>query len=261
MCLAVIKPVGVVCRWQDLKDGFTSNTDGCGFAYADGDTIVSGKGLWKWRKFQRAAWNVNREDIPALFHFRAATHGKVTDALCHPFTFDSHGIDYAVVHNGVFHRMKTSNEVSDTLAFVNGYIKFLYDLKGPDAMDDEHLNDMLSRMGDGTFNRIAILRRDGGIRMIGDWVEIDGCFYSNTYSLGGVGSWLGSKETINAAASKVSNSYPETYPVSDYDYRGIGDASWESEVEELASHFMKEGLGVHEAYDEAWRAYRNGGLR
>jgi hypothetical protein len=111
MCLAIYKPAGKRIEKNSLRSGFYGNNSGSGFAYvADGKLVVV-KGLMSFKEFyeQYHALELNHA---MMVHFRAATHGPVNDANCHPFTMCDG--QFAMVHNGIFRIPMSNKALSDT---------------------------------------------------------------------------------------------------------------------------------------------------
>ena len=120
MCLAIVKPLGVVPNWRYLENGFKKNKDGAGFAVAVNGRVESHKGFFTFAEF-RAAFEPHCRRA-ALIHFRWATHGKVDGANCHPFTVIKDRL--AVIHNGVLNiSTEDDKSKSDTQHFVDKVLR------------------------------------------------------------------------------------------------------------------------------------------
>jgi predicted glutamine amidotransferase len=112
-----------MCRiitWSDMKSkshitdeeivaSAQSNSDGTGIAFVDRGRVYFEKGI----TIERALELFHQCKTPGLIHVRLATHGGVSDEMCHPFpvTTDlkamratSGHVDRVLAHNGVWCR-------------------------------------------------------------------------------------------------------------------------------------------------------------
>ena len=113
-----------------------------------------------------------------VLHFRLATHGDVSDKLCHPFYVNK---DLIMFHNGVIrdsvsgYSGHNKNE-SDTKAFVNNVLKNFK--KG--FQNNETIMNMISASV-GEYNRLCFLDSAGNTTYTSSskWVEYNGILYSN----------------------------------------------------------------------------------
>jgi predicted glutamine amidotransferase len=174
MCLAIVKPKGVQIARKYLENGFYNNEDGAGFAVAVGGKLIIKKGFFKFTDFMEAFKPYANK--MAIIHFRASTHGKVTEENCHPYPLLNNR--YAMIHNGVISIKRTINEdMSDTYHFGELVLgKMLKEHK----MDDLALK-YLVETSIGSNNKVALLRRDGAYFIYneesGSWHK--GAWFSN----------------------------------------------------------------------------------
>ncbi len=187
MCIIVAVPANTnLPNAETLKECFTSNPDGSGFMYSDGKRVRIRKGFMTYDKFMEA---LSEEEIPedtaVVMHFRIATHGKVQPSCCHPFPVSSDEDDlkllrsesrWGVAHNGVIHGRTTSNDWSDSMDFVHGVIAPLARMN-PGFL---HSSDAQEMLEGACKSKLAILDNAGDLMLVGDFVEDDGVFYSNT---------------------------------------------------------------------------------
>ena len=114
-----------------------------------------------------------------VLHFRLATHGDISDKLCHPFYVNK---DLVMFHNGVIrdsvsgYSGHNKNE-SDTKAFVNNVLKNFK--KG--FQNNETVMNMISTSV-GEYNRLCFLDNTGKTTYTSSdkWVEYNGILYSNS---------------------------------------------------------------------------------
>ena len=112
-------------------------------------------------------------------HFRLATHGDISDKLCHPFYVNK---DLVMFHNGVMSDSvsgynKYNKNESDTKAFVNNVLKNFK--KG--FQDNETVMNMISTSV-GEYNKLCFLDSTGKTNYTSSdkWVEHNGILYSNS---------------------------------------------------------------------------------
>ena len=111
MCLAIYKPKGNVISKNSLRSGFYSNCSGSGFCYHEDGKLFVVKGLFSFNEFYEQYKPIEEKHDVAV-HFRAATHGPVNNANCHPFVMCDG--QFAMVHNGIFRVPMTNKKLSDT---------------------------------------------------------------------------------------------------------------------------------------------------
>lgn len=118
-------------------------------------------------------------------HFRIATHGKVQPSCCHPFpvTDDMKRMgetvcndSLCVAHNGIIAGMKTSDNVSDTMAYIASVMAPLRRM-APSLLFSE---DALSIIDATLGSKMALLDASGELVTIGDFLEDGGILYSNS---------------------------------------------------------------------------------
>ena len=110
-------------------------------------------------------------------HFRWATHGKINVTNCHPFPVQkrisskaSLKTNLGVAHNGVIPGAVKS-QYSDTLQFVTSA---LVDIR--QHIDKAWFPNFISQ---ATHSKFALMRANGPVILIGEYIEDGGIFYSN----------------------------------------------------------------------------------
>lgn len=193
MCLLILQLAGTIVETSALKEAFSSNSDGAGFAWADGEKCWSRKGYFNADDFVHDYEEIAAKGLPMLVHFRLATHGSEDHTNCHPFDV---GGGWYMAHNGVLN-IKTIGTESDTAAFARTIRPLLE--RDTDLIRQEAAQQvLLERIG--TSNKLAFLRSDGEYVIInesaGHWHK--GVWYSNHsyqtcswrgYSYGGADSY------------------------------------------------------------------------
>lgn len=128
MCIIMLALPETIVPDSHLLNSFSSNSDGCGFAYINTDYLgrrrlkieksMSFESFLK--KYHRAV--KNNPYSPFMIHFRYATHGTVDTFNCHPFKVNH---NLAMVHNGIITGVGTDTKKSDTQLFNDKILKHL----------------------------------------------------------------------------------------------------------------------------------------
>lgn len=164
-----------------------ANPDGGGYAIQTQTNVKIMKGYFDTEKLIQDL-KKDRQQNPhsaVIIHFRITTHGGTCKELCHPFplTNDSKklGLKHiytpvALAHNGIIPRGISPEGFSDTTAYIS---KELYPISK--AVKDWYKNtDILNSIQARIQSKLAILLKTGDPILIGDFIEEDGIFYSNS---------------------------------------------------------------------------------
>lgn len=185
MCVAIYKPQNVdIPSLETFKKCWNTNPDGAGVMYENEPTAkycyTIRKGFMQFSDFEKVYNELkNQKEKAMFFHFRIATHGGVTAGNTHPFPISqdiallqhTHVVSNNVmIHNGVLPITPRLDTISDTAELAirlskNGLYK---NLKAVKQLFEGFI---------GT-NKIAIAN-ERGIVLLGDWIEINGVFFSN----------------------------------------------------------------------------------
>lgn len=186
MCLAIYKPKGTVVSEKHLMAGFYSNCSGSGFMFHERGTLKVVKGLFSFNELYKAISDVGQEEHDIGIHFRAATHGPVSAANCHPFAMCDG--KYAMLHNGIFRIPMIRKDLSDT---GNYSIQVLE----PAIKDGTYKNmEKMQRDPRWGWGAVVLMGADGEVLIyneeMGHWHE--GIWYSNhAYMYGSsFGGWF-----------------------------------------------------------------------
>lgn len=187
MCIIVAKPAGVQCpSLETLETCFNSNPDGAGLMFPDGDQVRIIKGFMAWDEFSstlKALGDVTNTGL--VMHFRITTHGGTRPECCHPFPLTDddtalRALDtraaVGVAHNGVIHGQATDATTSDTMAYIRDVLAPLQHMAGDLLANDDAMTVVESTIG----SKLAFLEPDGAITTVGDFIEENGVFYSNS---------------------------------------------------------------------------------
>jgi hypothetical protein len=121
MCLAAYKPKGVEIAKQYLRSGYYSNCSGCGFMYHDRGQLHVVKGLMTFNEFYKKVQEAGQKEHDMAFHWRAATHGPVSDENCHPYEMCDG--KWAVLHNGICTVPMKLKHLSDSGNFAHSVLQ------------------------------------------------------------------------------------------------------------------------------------------
>lgn len=187
MCIIVAKPAGIQCpSLETLETCFNSNPDGAGLMWADGDQVRIIKGFMAFDEFSstlNALGDVTNTGL--VMHFRITTHGGTRPECCHPFplTDDDTALraldicaPVGVAHNGVIAGMDTDAKTSDTMAYIRDVLAPLQRMAGDLLASDDAMTVVESTVG----SKLAFLEPDGAITTVGDFIEENGVFFSNS---------------------------------------------------------------------------------
>lgn len=171
MCLIIHKPAGATIPDFAIESALQYNPDGFGYMAADGSTGKTGALL---TVADVRAILSDIDNVDAALHFRMATDGKVCEELAHPFELADGSL---LMHNGILTAFRTSSKSnkSDTSVFCESILNPMLENGGQIIAADieQHL------LG----NRLCHMTRDNQIIRYGaDWLEYEGCHYSNTYA-------------------------------------------------------------------------------
>lgn len=171
MCIAILKPVGKSLSRELLYNCYTSNPDGCGFAYATGDDVI----IHKFMKFDDFYNEYQKYDgkYTMLIHFRIATHGAIELDNCHPFVLNNR---MALIHNGIITGYGDKKTKSDTRDFID---KVLGNISWKMFKNPSFCELVGNAIG---YSKLAILDKTGAHVIINEQKGIwdDGVWFSNT---------------------------------------------------------------------------------
>ena len=180
MCIIIVANKNKKIPNEHIKLASEFNCDGFGMSASVNNKLSVYKSI-----------TMNSDDIIRLYnsirqvatgdivlHFRLATHGDVSDKLCHPFHVNK---DLVMFHNGVIcdnvsgYNKHNKNE-SDTKALVNNVLKNFK--KG--FQNNKTIMNMISTSV-GEYNKLCFLDNTGRTTYTSssEWVEYNGMLYSN----------------------------------------------------------------------------------
>jgi hypothetical protein len=182
MCLIVYVPEGKAIPRATFQHAGTENDDGIGVMSA-ADGVRKFFGRKKLKRARRYSQYLSGKGVAHGVHFRWRTHGDMSADNVHPFAVPQTRAWF--MHNGVIQQTAAlaTADKSDTRLYVESLAG-----RAPVTVDPatpcEFWGEVESALGWG--NRALVMYEDTGVFYIlnekgGEW--IDGCWYSNTYSL------------------------------------------------------------------------------
>lgn len=232
MCLISVLPKGTNKNSEEvynfIKSGANCNSDGSGYMYkkSGNNKIIINKGFFNVDYLIESIKKLNlTEEDELVIHHRIGTLGEISAENTHPFVItkdneESRKIDLitnkpCMVHNGIFWGIrefeKLNKDLSDTYAF-SRYIM-------PDMMDIlENNKDLFDFLLSSTIgnDKLCFLRPNADLLMIGNFIEKNGYYHSNSgycrqvFNKGGVES----ENFMNAGTFSEGHSTNKNVPAS-----------------------------------------------
>jgi len=190
MCLIIVADSARPST-AEIEDAHLTNSDGMGIAYREaGNPLVQyrkGLGLAELQALTQSV------ALPFVAHFRLATHGGITPALCHPFPITrnagtrTEGEARSVLfHNGVWgehdkfaKRARLRGAVSDTRVMAHVLAKQEHQVRGRVATQIAQTAGRLAIFTDAQITRYGEKWLAGG-----DTEDTtQGCYYSNDHHI------------------------------------------------------------------------------
>jgi len=220
MCIIAIS-IDRYLTEQEIRNCFSNNPDGAGFAYVADDKVHVEKGFMTVEALLEAYQGI---PLPHVVHWRTATSGGILPEMTHPYKmtedselFTQGDLDVSVLfHNGIISDWQTSllNLVT------SGQIKRMP--KGP--MNDTRMAAIMASLpniGDDILEilngKFVKIQPDGEITRWGDFEQNNGVLFSNNAY-----RWYRSKINV-----------PPMLPMRIHTFRGkkiqdLTDEEWES---------------------------------
>ena len=185
MCIIAVKPASKPMPSDSvLSTMWKRNSDGAGFMYAHNGKVYIRKGFMHFAKYQRALEQIP-QNVPAVLHFRIATHGGISPGMCHPFPLTDNikrlkatnqTARVGIAHNGIIPILPRKG-LSDTAEYIASQLVPLSKAL-PQWYRNPHALDMVEK---GIQSRMVVLAGTGELVTIGKgWIDDGGIKYSNT---------------------------------------------------------------------------------
>lgn len=178
MCLIIFKEKNKEFDYSKFETVWNRNSDGAGLSIRRENHIEIIKGIDTLEKlYSILDKNGGFKNYEVALHFRYTTSGVTNKGMTHPFPISSNNSDLlslniktseALIHNGVMFSPKFQEKFSDTAIFTKWISLF--------KPDQKRIKEVLKE------NRLLIMNLKENI-FLGEWHNIDGLKYSNTYSL------------------------------------------------------------------------------
>jgi hypothetical protein len=216
MCVIIYKPKGAeMPSKQDLEKCFNHNPDGAGYMLPINKKVIIHKGFMTFNDFKTdlvatvKKYNIDVVNTPFVIHFRITTQGGVQQALCHPYPIcDNYEqmrqltskCDIALAHNGIISLTSESEffggywdkntrrwiqgkkrvlQHNDTMTFIKDYASLIID-NDINFHKNENKCKLMERLI--SASKLAIMNKNGDVKLIGDFSLRDGSYYSNLFS-------------------------------------------------------------------------------
>ena len=189
MCIILMKPSGVsLPSKQLLLRCWNNNPNGSGVSIAENGNVYTHKGFMTFESFYDFLIKIGADkekEKAMLLHFRITSVGKTSPEQTHPFPIykamkseDVQKLSFnskvVFAHNGTM-GIKTRKDMSDTQTFAIDYLSVLYRLSG-----DVFNTDVLELCESIADSKLCLMNAKGEYRLVGEFIEKDGCFYSNS---------------------------------------------------------------------------------
>ncbi len=122
MCIICVRPKDTKMSKSVLKQCFSQNPHGSGFAYPYQNKVVIEKGFFNFKSLWIRFKLIQDMNLPMIIHARIATSGIISKSTCHPFRIDT---QHVMAHNGIIQGRLglQDDELSDTMLFNNFILK------------------------------------------------------------------------------------------------------------------------------------------
>lgn len=180
MCIIIHSPSGAIDE-EHLRRSLFVNSDGWGFAIAQGPTLYTKRGLSPatfWAAWEEAQRTMN--GLPVLFHARIRTQGKIKIENCHPFPVAD---GWVMAHNGCIWNLGDKKQ-SDT-----AHLASIIRAVGPASFMTEEGRFLLKGVI-GTNDKLVFLHASGMS------VKVNGGFGHESY-----GNWYSNSSYRNYQSS------------------------------------------------------------
>lgn len=162
-----------------LQEYASTNRDGCGILYVDGDTLKQYKSMnfdEFYIKYENICTKFGHKNI--LIHFRMGTSGKKDITNCHPFMCSN---NVGFIHNGVIYKdeIGTDTDKSDTNLFNDIILKSISNDIILNKTTQALITDYI-----GNGNKLVFLNNTGTYVIINEDAGMwhDGVWYSNKWA-------------------------------------------------------------------------------
>ena len=173
MCVIIFVPEGKDISVNELKEAWTTNPDGAGYAIQKDGIVKFKRGFMHFEEFLK-------EIVPLigkynlLLHFRISTSKKVNKIQTHPYKKGNVTITQGettkpvICMNGIISKQKEYKECNDTMSYI---------IDHEDAFANIN-QDILNIIEDATGAKWAVMKPNE-VLLSSEFIEHEGRFYSN----------------------------------------------------------------------------------
>lgn len=208
MCLIIATTKPTAIPKEVCESAASDNPDGIGFLWFDDSGRVLSRRLlnvplrlW-WPEFQGYAEEAEKTGSEFAIHFRLATHGAVSESMCHPYYMRARNGRAWLMHNGIlrqysFGKTKTKRhngqkragtaveDFSDTWHYARKLEKKLLHFGAEILYREDEMESIAEEIGSGNRMLFAVDNSESlrfSIPAPDTWHEIDGHRFSNLYA-------------------------------------------------------------------------------
>ena len=173
ICVIIYKPENITIEKDTLKSCWNTNPDGAGFSVSLGKETLFKKGFMTFKSFWREYKKYNKEDYKVVIHFRITSKGISNKEQTHPYKKSKPDILSGTTKkplyfmNGTINNLKLESGLNDTATFIRKY---------KDGIKATQQGAEIIAMATGCK---WIIVTPENIFLGGEFINIDGCYYSN----------------------------------------------------------------------------------
>lgn len=167
MCVLIIKKSGSRLPKKEILDACMYGNHQ-GFGFATQNRVFK---TLDYKAFLRALKSIRVKDN-AIIHFRLASVGSVNESNAHPFTYNN----LAFAHNGTLPIAPIKGKTDSETAFLKYIVPVVENFGFNSEFVDDTVNSIIGSSKFALLDRVT-----GNLSYWGNFTEIDGNLYSNTY--------------------------------------------------------------------------------
>lgn len=185
-CICYVKNIKNFPKKETLLSLWNHNRDGGGIMWkTKNNELFFKKGYFDFETFYEDAVTISKEAKEMALHCRIATSGGINQEMCHPFMLTKSKGDFyklegesvkpLIMHNGIIN-IDVIKGLSDTCTYIKKKLYPRYKRNKGFMHDNNYVNSISNEIGG---SKLVIFSKTMPTKLIGDWKEKDGCYYSN----------------------------------------------------------------------------------